>query len=253
MEFLKFEIRNGVGIVKIDKPPVNAINTQLYKEIDALFKSINGMDEVKAVILCSDGKHFMAGNDLKELAQLNRSSIFEYRDMVKNSMGAVYDCRVPVIGAVNGAALGAGLGYAASCDILVASEDALFGLPEVKVGFISAGEFLSLLVPGKVVNYMALTGRSVEAWEMMKYGAIYKVVPREKLMETAMELADDLMANSPLIQQYFKRALHTNANARLAEQCDVEWAFCADIVGSEDYKEAKTAFLQHRKPVYKGK
>jgi Enoyl-CoA hydratase/carnithine racemase len=253
MDFVTLEVQDSIGIVTINRPPVNATNTQLYQEIDTMFKSINGMDTVNAVILRSGGKHFMAGNELNELGQLNRSSILDYRDMVKNSMGAVYGCRVPVIGVVNGAALGAGLGFAACCDIIIASEDAFFGLPEVKIGFISASGFLSLLVPSKVVRYMALTGRSIDAQTMMKYGAVHKVVPSEKLMEAAMEVVDELLANSPLIQQYFKRALLTNANARLADQSDVEWGLSSDLLKSEDYSEAKAAFIQHRQPVYKGK
>lgn len=253
MDFITFEIQNNIGIVTVNRPPVNAVNIQLYNEIKEIFMSINGMDEVRVVIFRAEGKQFIAGNEIGELKALNRSTINEYRDLVKTSMGAVYDCRVPVIGAINGAALGAGLGYSACCDILVASERASFGIPEVKVGFISAGEFLSLLVPGKMVNYMALTGNSLKAEEMMKFGAVYKVVPGEKLMETAMEIANELLSQSTLFQKYWKSSLHTNLNAHLSEKADVEWGFTADIIDSDDYKESKTAFLEKRKPVYKGR
>ncbi|MGI6487768.1 MAG: enoyl-CoA hydratase-related protein [Syntrophothermaceae bacterium] len=253
MAFVTLEVQGNVGIVTVNRPPVNAINAEVYQEMADTFRSINGMDEVRVVILRAEGKHFMAGNDLSELNDLNQSSILAYRDVVKCSVGAVYDCRVPVVAAVNGAALGAGLAYAASCDIIVASEDAFFGIPEVKIGFISAAGFASLLVPGKMVNYMALTGSALKAQEMLDKGAVHKVVPREKLMEAAMEVAEELLANSPLIQQYFKKALHINSNARLGDQYDVEFGFSAQVLDSEDYKEAKEAFLEHRVPVYKGR
>lgn len=253
MEFVTFEVQDNIGIVTVNRPPVNAINGQMYKEIAALFKSINGMDDVRAVVLRAEGKQFMAGNDLTELKALTKSTIMDYRDIVKSSVGSVYDCKVPVIAAVNGAALGAGFCYAATSDLIVASEKAIFGIPEAKIGFISAAGFASLLVPLKVVNYMAMTGNPLKADEIAQYGGIFKVVPPEQLMDTAMDVAKMFLANSPLVVKGWKRALHINMNPRLSDQYDVEFALSEDLLDTHDYEEALTAFLEKRKPVYTGK
>lgn len=253
MEFVNLTVQNHVGIVTIDRPPVNAVNRQLYKEIMDTFRSINEIDEIRVAILRAEGKTFVAGNDVKDLQQLNKDNGMEYRDMVKDSLGSVYQCRVPVIGAINGLAFGAGLGYAAGCDILIASEEAAFGIPEIKVGIVGGAQWLSLLVPGKVVRFMALTGCSLKAQELKQYGAVYKVVPGEKLMEAATEVANLLMTNSPIMLRYWKEALNINANARLAEKYDVEADFTGKYLETEDFQETLTAFLEKRKPVFKGK
>ncbi len=252
MKFVNLEVQDYIGIVTINHPPVNAMNTQTYQELAATFKSINDMDQVRVVILRAEGKIFVAGNDIGELGELNEENIVRYREMVKDSTNAIYDCKVPVIGAIQGAAMGIGLAYAACCDILIASEKAVFGIPEIKIGIVGAAEFLALLVPRKVVTYMALTGQPISAQEVFKYGGVHKVVPNEQLMEAATELAELLLGNPPLIMQDFKEAMHINANARLGEMYDVEVGYTMANIKKHDFKEAISALMQKRKPVYKG-
>lgn len=160
---------------------------------------------------------FSPGNDVNEFKTL-QDRFSEYIDMVKTSMGAVYECRVPVVGVIHGAALGAGMALAACCDILVASDDAVFGIPEIKVGIIGAGEFADLIVPRKVLNYMALTGNPITAQEIQQYGGIHKVVPKEDLMDATLEVVEELLQVGPIASRYFKEALHANLDARLVEK-----------------------------------
>lgn len=253
MSYITLEVKDNIGIVTLNHPPINALTIDIYNDIKAAFRSINYRDDVRVAILRAEGKHFAAGNDLEVVKNLTQSLMDEYTDGIKNAAGAVADCRVPVIAAINGAALGAGLAIVSCCDIIIASEKASFGIPEVKIGIIGAAGFLKLLVPKNVVNYMALTGDALTAEAMMKYGAVHQVVPHEQLMDASLEMAKKLLGNSPLIQEYWKKALRINADARLIEQYDVEMVFSGDATKSEDFHEALTAFLERRKPEYKWK
>lgn len=253
MEYLKLKVENHIGIVTYSKPPVNAITADVYNEFRSMFDSINVMDDIRVVILRAEGKFFAPGNDVSQLASFTPNIVQDYVNLVKSGIGAVYTCRVPVIAAVNGAALGAGLAIASCCDFIVASDNAYFGIPEIRVGIVGAAEFADLLVPRKVVNYMALTGKPLTAKEVQQYGGVHKVVPQDQLMDAALELANDLLASGPIILRWFKKALQTNLDARLLEKYDVEASYTSKYIETEDYKEATTAFLEKRKPQFKGK
>lgn len=253
MEFVSTEITNHVCVITVDRPPVNALNLQLYNEIGSAFMEISDREDVYAAVLRANGRMFMPGNDVSSFEKPARASLLRQADALKNSIGAVYGCRVPVICAVNGHALGAGLAYAAACDILIASRDAKFGLPEVKIGLVGAASFLSLLVPNKVVRYMALTGNFLTAEEMMHYGAVHKIVPPEQLMEAVMETADELLASPPLTLRAWKRAMNLLDNACLGDKFNVEHDFTLEMLETEDFREAVSAFREKRKPEYKGK
>lgn len=253
MNSITLEVKDYIGIVTLNHPPINALTIDIYNEMKETFRKVNYRDDIRVVILRAEGKHFAAGNDLEVVKNLTPPLIDEYTDGIKSAVGAVADCRVPVIAAINGAALGAGLAIVSCCDIIIASEKASFGIPEVKIGIIGAAGFLRRLVPKNVVNYMALTGDALIAEEMMKYGAVHQVVPHEQLMDACLEMAKKLLGNSPLIQEYWKTSLRINADARLIEQYDVEMVFSTDALKSEDFQEAVTAFLERRQPEYKWK
>lgn len=252
MEFVQFEVKNYVGFVTLNRPPMNALTFEMYQEIKDTFASINDRDDVRVVILKADGNLFSAGNDVNEFTTI-QDRFTEYVETIKGCVDSVYSCRVPVIAMVHGYVMGAGLALAACCDLLVASEDANFGIPEIKVGLIGAAEFADLLVPRKVLNYMALTGNPVSAKEIEHYGGIHKVVPKENLMETSMELANELLEVGPIALSYFKEALRTNLDANLLEKYTHELNYTKKYMETDDFKEAITAFLEKRKPEYQGK
>lgn len=253
MKYLSLEVKDYIGIVTYNKPPVNAIDADVYNEFRMMFDGINIRDDIRVCILRAEGKMFAPGNDVNDLNLLKPTIVEEYLNIVKSGIGAVYGCRVPLIAAVNGAAMGAGMAVAACCDFIIASEKAVFGIPEIKVGIVGAAEFADLMVPRKVVNYMALTGKSLTAKEIEHYGGVLKVVPPDQLMDECMKLANDLMASGPIILRMFKKALQTNLDARLIEKYNVEGAYTTKYCAYDDFNEASKSFLEKRKPVFTGK
>lgn len=254
MEFVKLKVKDYIGIVTIDRPPVNAINTQLKKEIRDTFLSINERDDIRVVILNSTGdKAFIAGNDLHEFKTLDPKNADERSKLTRESFWAVYDCRVPVIAAIDGPALGSGLAYAAVCDMIIASENATFGLPEINVGVMGGARHLSRLVPHMVARYMHYTGITMTAKELKEYGAIIEVVPRDKLMEKAIELAASITEKSPVAIRFAKESLNTIEFMDLKEGYKFEQSLTKKLSGYEDSKEAVRAFLEKRKPNFTGK
>lgn len=254
MDFANLEVNNYIGVVTIDRPPVNAVNAQLYQEITDTFHSINERDDIRVVILRAEGKKaFIAGNDLNEFLTMNPDNADGRMKKVRESFWSVYDCRVPVIGAINGPALGTGLAYAACCDMLVASENATFGLPEINVGVMGGAKHLSRLVPQMVVRYMHYTGIPMTAKEMKQYGAILKVVPQEQLMDAAFELANEIVKKSPIAIKLAKKSLNTIEYMNLKDGYKYEQSLSRELSGYEDSKEAVRAFFEKRDPIYKGK
>jgi enoyl-CoA hydratase len=254
MDFVTLEAQDHVGIVTVDRPPVNAVNLQLYEEIANTFRAIGGRDDIHIAVLRAEGeKAFMAGNDLNEFATMSPDNAGERMIKVRQSFWSVYDCRVPVIGAINGPALGTGLAYAAVCDVLIASEDATFGLPEIDVGVLGGAKHLSRLVPQMLARYMHYTGETITAREMKGYGAVIEVVPKERLLDAALQLADKMAKKSPVAIRMAKESLNTIEHMGLKEGYEFEQSLSGELSGYEDSKEAVRAFFEKREPVFKGK
>jgi len=254
MDYVSFKVENHIGLVTINKPPVNSFNRQLYHEVKETFQSIGKMDDVWVVILRAEGKNFSTGNDVNDFLMLNTpESAVAYARFVSDCATSIYECPVPVIGAINGKALGAGIVMASCCDILVAAENALFSLPEIKVGIVGAACFLSRLLPQHLVRYLSFSGDMMTAEQLKHYGALLKVVPENQLRETAMEIAGHLTKNPPLTLRGFKLAMNQNENARLKEKYAVEIGYGKELMGTDDIKEAVGAFLEKRKPLFTGK
>ena len=219
------------------------------------FRSIDAMEEIWVVIFRAEGKHFCTGNDVNEFTKITTAEgATDYARMVSDGIGLVYECKVPVIGAIHGMALGTGLALASSCDIIVASENAKFGIPEISVGIIGAACFISRMLPQQLHRYMSYSGDMMTAEQMKHYGAVLKVVPQDQLMASAMEVAKRLLGNPPRALRGFKAAINGNENARLKEKYALEISYAKEfMLGTEDFTEAVTAFIEKRKPVYKGK
>ncbi len=254
MDVVGLEVRDYVGIVTVDRPPVNAVNLQLYEEITETFGALNDRDDVRVAVLRAEGeKAFMAGNDLNEFATMDPDNAGERMRKVRESFWSVYDCRVPVIGVINGPALGSGLAYAAVCDALIAAEEATFGLPEIDVGVMGGAKHLSRLVPQMVVRYMHYTGDTLTAREMKGYGAILEVVLQERLLQTALELAERIAKKSPIAIRFAKKSLNKIEYMDLKEGYEFEQGLTGELSSYEDSKEAVRAFFEEREPVFEGK
>ena len=254
MDFISLNVENHTGIVTMNKPPRNNFNLQMYKELGDTFRSINKSDDIWVAILRAEGKVFSTGNDVNEFVKItDTETAAEYTDKVAESVGSVYTCRVPLIGAVQGKALGIGLIFASCCDILIAAENTKFGIPEVKVSLVGAACFISRMLPQQLHRYMSFSGDMMTAEEMKHFGAVLKVVPLDRLSDQVQEIASRLLSNPPLTLRGFKAAINTNENARLLEKYAVESSYTKEMPNTEDAKEAIVSFFEKRAPVYKGR
>ncbi len=206
-DYLEWRLDDGVALVTMARPPVNAVSQQMYREIAAAFGPKSPfLDRAKVVVLRGAGRHFCAGNDLDEFGTLSPENSDERMLEVRTAFFAIQDCPVPVVGAVHGAALGTGLAIAASCDFVVAAEDARFGTPEVGVGVMGGARHLGRLLPQPWVRWMYFTAEPLSAEQMRSLGAVVEVVPREELEATALRHARLISRYSVVVLRTAKRA-----------------------------------------------
>lgn len=254
MDFVHVKVENYIVYITIDRKPANALNRQAYSELGDAFRKICDMtDTVRVVILTGEGKFFVAGNDVNEFNGTSKSEMTVQSGYFGDCLNAIYNCPVPVIGAINGAAVGAGFCIASVCDLLVASTKAKFGTPEIKVGVVGGLSFLPAMVPSKVGKYMSLTGELMTAEALEKYGAFYAVVPPEELMDTAVKLAQKILQGPPLALQAWKKSYNLIENLCWLEKEGITDMYCQDLISTEDSQEAVKAFLEKRAPVYRGR
>lgn len=210
-EFARVEIEDGVATVLMDRPPVNAQNAPFRQDLIETFDGLGRHDEVRSVLLSSSLHVFCAGADFRETSPDDAppSTHWARQRLNRETVGAIRDCAKPVVAAVNGAALGAGFGLAAACDIIVASESATFGMPEIDIGRLGDASMLRGLFGRSVGREILFTGRRVTAAEMFRLGAISACVPDDELMVRARELAASLAAKSASAMRYAKLAYNT--------------------------------------------
>lgn len=240
-----------VEIVTIDRPPVNAISEAMYDEIASIFQSVTDNAETRCFILTGAGSRaFIAGADVREFLDLRPDNGPSYMKIRRRSFESLRDCPVPVVGAINGPALGAGLAFAAACDILVASDNATFGIPEINVGVLGGAKHLSRLVPAQMVRQMALTGRRLTAPQMQGFGGVSAVVPLEELRSTAITLAAEIAAKSPYAARLAKEALNLIETMGLEQGYQVEQLHSIILSALGDSKKAAEAFLNGTEPEF---
>ena len=197
-EYVKFELIDHIGVVTIDRPPVNAVCESIRLDLREIFESLNTRTDVYCVILRAENRCFSAGHDLKEAGQ---SKDPEFRSRVNPtidaSFHALYRCRVPVVAAVHGHVIGMGFAYASLCDVVVAAEDALFNFPEITVGTVGGPVWLKRIVPDKVARYHFYTATPFTPQELQQYGVVHSIVPKEQLFEEAMKVAKQIAKQYP--------------------------------------------------------
>jgi enoyl-CoA hydratase len=238
-----------VLVVTIDNPPVNAVNIELFTQLRNVFEGIEADGKIRAVVLTGAGtRAFIGGADVKSFLNRVPGNSLNRSRVSRACFDAIRECVVPVIGAINGPALGAGLVIAAACDVLVASENATFGLPEINVGILGGAKHLSLLVPQKLLRWMALSGSRLRAAEMAAFGSVLQVVPGEHLLPRALALADELAGKSPPGLRLQKECLNMIEEMGLYDGYHVEQLGTAIVSGLPESKEAAAAFLEKRTP-----
>jgi enoyl-CoA hydratase/carnithine racemase len=242
---------DGVLEVVLDRPPVNAITVAMYKEIHRLFSDIDlAGPNVRVAILSGAGKHFSAGNDLDEFETMDPENGRERMFHVREAFFAIRECAVPVVAAVSGSALGTGVALAASCDFIVASEDAKFALPELSVGVMGGAKHLARLVPEPVVRWMFFTGTRIDAAELRARGGVIEVVPREELRSEAQRVARQVAAHSPTAVRLAKRGLNDIEFLDTRRGYELEQRMSVSMSGHPDSKEALSAARRGGVPTY---
>ncbi len=199
----------GIAEVVVDVPPVNALTVQGWYDLADAITAAGRDPYVRVVVLRSEGRGFNAGVDIKEM---QRTSGFEALIGANKgcyaAFAAVYDCEVPVIAAVNGFCLGGGIGLVGNADIIVASDDATFGLPEVDQGALGAATHLARLVPQHLMRAMVYTCQTATAQQLEHYGSVLKVVPRAELRDAAFEVAAKIADKDPYVIRRAKESLN---------------------------------------------
>ena len=255
LETVRLEVSDFIATVTMDRPPVNAQNQKARDELIRVFDAISDRDDVRVAILTAAGKVFSAGADVKERVSL----VQEPGDYIRNNrlareyFYAVSDCAKPVICAVNGPAFGAGFALMLACDIMLAAEDAYFVIPELDVGLAGGARFLMDHFAKSMARTIYFTGRRIPASELYRLGVISACVPREKLMDEAMAIAREIAAKSPVAVREVKRAFNVIEEMPARDGYRYEQTVTVALSHTEDAKEAQRAFVEKRKPVFKGK
>ncbi|MFH9688734.1 enoyl-CoA hydratase family protein [Streptomyces sp. NPDC021019] len=200
---------DGVRVVTVDRPPVNALPVQGWYDLADAVRTAGRDPEVRCVVLAAAGRGFNAGVDIKELRRdSGHEALIGANRGCAEAFAAVYTCEVPVVAAVRGFCLGGGVGLVGNADAIVASEDAVFGLPELDRGALGAATHLARLVPQHLMRTLYYTSRTVTAAELRAHGSVWRVVPRLELMNAALELADEIAAKDGHLLRLAKAALN---------------------------------------------
>ena len=255
MPDVRVEVADHIATVTIDRPPVNAITRATMAELLDAFTTLGADRDVRVAILTAAGdRAFIAGVDLKTVGVDDRGPdvpaayVTDPPKVARDAMWSITDCAVPVIAAVNGPALGAGVAFAACCDMIIASENATFGTTEINVGLLGASAHLSMLVGRHKARELFFTGELITAAELHRLGAVRSVVPREQLLDEAHALATTLAAKSPIALRLAKEAMNRVEHLPLKDAYRTEQEYTARLLGFDDAAEARQAYLEKREP-----
>ncbi|MFE4454297.1 enoyl-CoA hydratase family protein [Streptomyces sp. NPDC056796] len=199
----------GVAVITVDFPPVNALPVQGWHDLAAAVRAAGTDPDVRCVVLAAAGRGFNAGVDIKEMQRsAGHEALLGANHGCAEAFAAVYDCQVPVVAAVQGFCLGGGIGLVGNADAVVASEDATFGLPELDRGALGAATHLARLVPQHLMRTLYYTSRTVAAQELRGHGSVWRVVPREQLLDAALELAREIALKDGSLIRLAKAAIN---------------------------------------------
>ena len=247
---------DGVEILTLKNPPVNALSTSLLDALDVRVSEMAADPKVRAVILTGEGQYFSAGADLKEMATLDLTAAPQMVRKTHGLLARLGGLRAPVIAAINGLALGGGLELALSCDLRIAGESAKLGAPEVNYGLMPAyggTQRLPRLVGLAKAKELIFTGTMISAAEALKIGLVNKTVPAGQELRAARDLAHTIAQKAPKAVQASKRAIVDGIQAPLTEGLEGETRlFESEVLTTEDLGEGILAFAEHRPPKFKG-
>jgi len=251
-EAVAHEIHDGIAEVVMCRPPVNALDVASWHRLADVLRALGANRDVRVVVLRAEGKGFNAGVDIKEM-QTERDKHGGHEALLGANRGcfaafaAVYECEVPVIAAVHGFCLGGGIGLVGNADVIVASTDASFGLPEVDRGALGAATHLSRLVPQHKMRAMVYTSARASAAELHAFGSVLRVVERAELRSAALEVAREIAAKSPTVIRAAKQSLNGIDLMDVKRSYRFEQGFTFELNLSGVADEAREAFT-HKRP-----
>ncbi len=257
LQTVLYEKGDGIATITLNRPRVmNAINDELLREISALMDEIARDDEIRAVILTGGPKVFAAGADIAFMSSAGALQAESFMSLCHETINKIDNLDKPVVAAIAGLALGGGCELALSCDIRIAAEGSKIGLPEINLGLYPGGggtQRMTRLVGPGWTRQMLMTGKPVDAVQALSIGLITSMVPAERLMAAARDMAGDLAAKSVLAMRMMKKSIKFGENVDLPSGCLFEQKLWALLMSSEDAHEGMKAFMEKRQPVYKGR
>lgn len=248
MEFVRLEVEDGIGTIRLDRPKMNAISFQVQAELRAAAEEATARDDVKAVVLYGGERLFAAGNDVKEMADLSFADMVARGDSVQAAVTAVARIPKPVVAAVTGYALGGGCELALAADVRIAADDATLGQPEVLLGLIpGAGgtQRLARLVGPSRAKDLIFTGRFVKAEEALAMGLVDRVVPADAVYTEAVAWARQFTGAASYALRAAKEAIDQGLEVDLATGLEIEKVRFAAVFGTEDARAGMASFVEH--------
>ncbi len=262
MQFITSELDNHVATITLNRPEVmNALNREMYAELEQAFRDAHRDPEVRCVVLTGAGRAFCSGDDVKQIMLGEQrdetvTRLREARPRPTPAAAAVLECDKPVIAAVNGPAVGWGMDLTLFCDIRIASESAKFGELFIKRGLVAdiggLWRLPRVVGPSKAAELL-FTGDVIDAREAERIGLVSRVVPPDELRTAAMEIARKIAANPPIAMRYMKEGLRKSVHASMQEMGEYVGSSLAYLFTTEDHKEGAMSFVERREPVFRGR
>ncbi|MCZ7578711.1 MAG: enoyl-CoA hydratase-related protein [Dehalococcoidia bacterium] len=262
MQFITSELDNHVATITLNRPEVmNALNREMYAELEQAFRDAHRDPEVRCVVLTGAGRAFCSGDDVKQIMLGEQrdetvTRLREVRPRPTPAAAAVLECDKPVIAAVNGPAVGWGMDLTLFCDIRIASESAKFGELFIKRGLVAdiggLWRLPRVVGPSKAAELL-FTGDVIDAREAERIGLVSRVVPPDELRTAAMEIARKIAANPPIAMRYMKEGLRKSVHASMQEMGEYVGSSLAYLFTTEDHKEGAMSFVERREPVFRGR
>ena len=243
----RVEVSGGIAELELCNPPVNAFGVDAQFALAAEIEALGRRDDVRVIIIAAVGKGFFAGLDIKEMAA-DPSLIVGANQANYDTFAAIHLNPRPVIAAVHGYVLGGGIGIAGSADVVVAADDAYFGVPEIDRGGMGMGAHLQRMFSVQKVRYMYFTGDTIDAAEAYRLGAVERVVQRAELRPAALQIAGRMASKSPQMIRIAKRSLNGIEDGSLEDKYRWEQGFTFEAYLMSDSAEARNAFAESREP-----
>lgn len=257
-EMLEYSCRDHIVTVTLNRPnKLNAINLRMVHELREVAGAVRADFTIRAVVFTGAGRAFSAGADIAELVKMDGPpEFFRFIENIQTTYNAIEDLAVPTIGALNGLAYGGGCELALACDLRIMAEDAAIGVPEIKIGELpGAGgtQRLSKMLSPAIAKQMIYFGDPLAAQDALRHGLVNMVVPKQKVLDTALEWARRLAELPPLALTCGKMLVHAGMNADLKTGMEAARAATGFLFGTEDRREGMGAFLEKRTALFRGR